>query len=132
MEQYLARFAWQGRFSRLFEPDALARGELVLQPLTLEYLSGGTIAGRQGLTVFDGAAGRPDGPLIVQGEVARRLDRMMEERLPCVLCLSGGAGSGKLFQIKHLLARHRQRGVFADLEGEDLSLIHILRARTTS
>ncbi len=44
---------------------------------------------------------------------------MMEERLPCVLCLSGGAGSGKRFQIKHLLARHRQRGVFADLEGED-------------
>ena len=118
MEQYLARFTCQGRFSRLFEREALARGELVLHPLTLEYLSGGTIADRQGMTVFDGAVRRPDGPLIVQGDAARRLDRMMEEQLPCVLCLSGGAGSGKRFQIEHLLARQKKRGIFADLEGE--------------
>lgn len=118
MEQYLARFTRQGRFSRLFEREALARGELVLHPLTLEYLSGGTIADRQGMTVFDGAVRRPDGPLIVQGDAARRLDRMMEEQLPCVLCLSGGAGSGKRFQIEHLLARQKKRGIFADLEGE--------------
>ena len=74
MEQYLARFTCQGRFSRLFEREALARGELVLHPLTLEYLSGGTIADRQGMTVFDGAVRRPDGPLIVQGDAARRLE----------------------------------------------------------
>ena len=119
MEQYLARFTQRGRFARLFRRDALERGELILHPLALEYLSSGTIENRPGLTVFDGTARRPDGPLIVQGEIARQLDRMMEQALRCVTCLSGGAGSGKRFQIEHLLSRWKARGVFADLESED-------------
>ncbi|MDR3766498.1 MAG: ATP-binding protein, partial [Butyricicoccus sp.] len=119
MEQYLARFTQRGRFARLFRRDALERGELILHPLALEYLSSGTIENRPGLTVFDGTTRRPDGPLIVQGEVARQLDRMMEQALRCVVCLSGGAGSGKRFQVEHLLSRWKARGVFADLESED-------------
>ena len=71
MEQYLARFTQRGRFARLFRRDALERGELILHPLALEYLSSGTIENRPGLTVFDGTARRPDGPLIVQGEIAQ-------------------------------------------------------------
>ena len=62
MEQYLARFAWQGRFSRLFEPDALARGELVLQPLTLEYLSGGDDRGPAGIDGVRRGGGPPGRP----------------------------------------------------------------------
>ena len=119
MEQYLARFARSGRFSRLFRRDALERGDLVLHPLTLEYLSGGRIEDRQGLTVYDGASRRPDGPLIVQGDTAHRLDRIMEGPADCVTCLTGAAGSGKRFQIEHMLSRWKMRGVFADLEGEN-------------
>ena len=119
MEQFLARFSRRGLFSRLFDQEALAQGALVLHPLTLEYLSSGAIEDRQGLTVFDGDCRKPDGPLIVQGEAARQLDRMMEEKLPCAVCLSGAAGSGKRFQIEHLLSRWKACGVFVDLEGED-------------
>ena len=35
------------------------------------------------------------------------------------MLLSGRAGSGKRFQVEHLMARHQARCVFADLEGED-------------
>ena len=89
-----------------------------MHPLALEYLSSGTIENRPGLTVFDGTARRPDGPLIVQGEIARQLDRMMEQALRCVTCLSGGAGSGKRFR-SNICSRVGRRGVFADLESED-------------
>ena len=85
----------------------------------LEYLSSGTLADRPGLTVFDGAVRHPDGSLIVQGNVAQRLDRMIEQKTDCVVCMSGGPGSGKRFQIEHLLSRWKRRGVFADLEGSE-------------
>lgn len=119
LEQYLARFSKKSRFSSLFQREELAQGNLTLHPLTLEFLSSGTIASRQGLEIFDGAAQRPDGPLIVQGETARQLDRMMMENLHCVTCLTGPVGSGKRFQLAHLFSRWKVCGVFADLEGED-------------
>lgn len=119
LEHYLARFSGRGRFAGLFSGEALARGELVLHPFVLEFLAGGTISDKTGLTVFDGARRRPDGPLTVQGDAARRLDRMMEKQADCVVCLSGGAGSGKRFQVEHLLSRWKKQGVFADLEGPD-------------
>lgn len=119
MEQFLARFTGDGRFAGLFDRESLRQGTLVLDPLVLEYLSSGTLADRPGLTVFDGAARHPDGGLIVQENVAQRLDRMLEQKTDCVVCMSGGPGSGKRFQIEHLLSRWKRRGVFADLEGSE-------------
>lgn len=119
MEQFLARFTGDGRFAGLFDRESLRQGTLVLDPLVLEYLSSGTLADRSGLTVFDGAVRHPDGSLIVQGNVAQRLDRMIEQKTDYVVCMSGGLGSGKRFQIEHLLSRWKRRGVFADLEGSE-------------
>lgn len=117
VEQYMARFSQQGLFTSLFQPDALANGSLMLRPLVLEYLSAGRIADIPGRQTYDGAARSPKERLIVQTEIARRLDGLMGTA--CVVCLSGGAGSGKRFQLEHLFSRQKVRGVFADLSGED-------------
>lgn len=102
MEQFLARFAGDGRFAGLFERESLWQGILVLHPLVLEYLSSGRLADRPGLTVFDGAVQHPDGGLIIQRNVAQRLDRTIKQKTACVVCLRGGPGSGKRFQTEHL------------------------------
>ncbi len=117
VEQYMARFSQKGLFISLFQPEALANGALVLRPLVLEYLSAGRIADTSRRQTYDGTAHSPKERLTIQTEIARRLDGLMDTA--CVVCLSGGAGSGKRFQLEHLFSRQKVRGVFADLSSED-------------
>jgi len=119
MEEYLSRFSRKNSFTRLFLPEQLTEGAMVLRETAVEFLSTGTIAARPGRALFDGAARRPDGPLAVQGELARRLDRVFSGPEDRCICLNGPAGGGKRFQVEHLMSRNREKCVFADLEGED-------------
>lgn len=119
MEQHVLRFGRKGEFTDLFRQDALESGSLELDPLVLEYLSGGVIGTHTGLTVFNGACDVPEHALAVQQDIGEQLDGVMAQTQACVVCLSGAPGSGKRFQLKHMLVRHRSRGVFADLECED-------------
>lgn len=118
MEEYLSRFSRADRFTGLFDADKLAAGVLVLRGLVLEFLSTGTVSDSPGRTLFDGALRKPDGALVIQQDLARRLDTILDDDTPCAVCLSGEAGSGKRFQVEHLMARRQARCVFADLEGE--------------
>ncbi len=116
MEQYLSRFSRKG-FRELFTPEALEENSLELHPMVLEFLSSGGINDSPGLEFFDGSRSKPEGRLIVQCGVARQLDLIMDEKEPLVICVTGAAGSGKRFQIKHLFCREKARVVFADLSG---------------
>lgn len=119
VEDYLARFSGHSVFLSLFQPEQLARGYLALRDIVIEYLATGTVADRPGRKLFDGAARKPDTPLVVQTETARELDRILDDPSRCVVMLSGPAGGGKRFQIEHLMSRRRSRCVFADLEGSE-------------
>ena len=119
MEDYLSRFSRKNSFTRLFRPEQLAEGAMVLRETAVEFLSTGSIASRPGRTFFDGVASRPDGPLAVQGELARQLDRVFSGAGERCICLSGPDGGGKRFQVEHLMGRNREKCIFADLEGEN-------------
>ena len=119
MEEYLSRFSRRDAFTGLFDREKLAAGALVLHPITLEFLSTGTVAPQAGLRLFDGSKDAPGGPLVIGQELARRLDAVYAEPGERVICLTGGPGSGKRFQCEHLMARGGTRCVFADLDCED-------------
>lgn len=118
VEEYLARFAGRDGFTRLFDPEQLEQGRLVLRETVTEFLATGTIANRPGRTLFDGGVKRPARPLEIQGEIARSLDVVLDDPAPCCVLITGQPGSGKRFQVEHLMARRKKRCVFADLEGE--------------
>ena len=118
MEEYLSRFARRDKFTSLFDRERLAAGQLVLRPSVLEFLSTGTVAPMPGLRIFDGAGEAPSGPLVIGQEAARRLDLLFREPGERVICLTGGPGTGKRFQVEHLMAREKQRCVFVSLDGE--------------
>lgn len=119
VEEYQARFFQPGGFLRLFDPEQLGQGKLMLREVAVQFLTSGSIPDHPGLTVFDGGKRRPRAPLVVQGKMARQLDGIMSAPDACRLMLSGGPGSGKRLQVEHLMARHRARCVFADLSGEN-------------
>ena len=134
MEEYLSRFARRDPFTGLFDPERLAAGQLVLVPTVLEFLSTGTVAPMPGLRLFDGAAEAPSGPLVIGQEAARRLDLLFREPGERVICLTGGPGSGKVFQVEHLMARTGQRCVFLSLDcdqPEERARDGVLAARLT-
>ena len=118
MEEYLSRFSRRDRFTQLFDQERLAVGQLMLQQGVQEFLSTGTVAPLPGLRLFDGARERPDGPLIIGQELARRLDLLYQEPGRRVISITGGAGVGKRFQVEHLMARSRHSCVFVELDGE--------------
>ena len=119
MESGLARFSRRdGVFYRLFLPEELALGRLVLRPVVTEFLNAGNLSDRPGRRMFDGARERPAGALVVQGEIARQLDCVMDDPADCCVFVYGPAGGGKKFQVEHLMARCRLKCVFADVEGE--------------
>lgn len=118
MEEYLSRFNRRDRFTGLLDRERLAAGQLVLRTAVLEFLSSGSVAPLPGIRVFDGASERPDHPLVIGQETARRLDLLFGEPGERVICLSGGAGAGKRFQVEHLIARNRSKCVFVDLDCE--------------
>ena len=134
MEEYLSRFARRDKFTSLFDRERLAAGQLVLRPSVLEFLSTGTVAPMPGLRIFDGAGEAPSGPLVIGQEAARRLDLLFREPGERVICLTGGPGTGKRFQVEHLMAREKQRCVFVSLDGErpeELAQEGVLVARLT-
>ena len=134
MEEYLSRFARRDKFTSLFDRERLAAGQLVLRPSVLEFLSTGTVAPMPGLRIFDGAGEAPSGPLVIGREAARRLDLLFREPGERVICLTGGPGTGKRFQVEHLMAREKQRCVFVSLDGErpeELAQEGVLVARLT-
>ena len=119
LETYLARFSGRGGFLQLFSRERLEQGSLTLNAVVVEYLSTGTLTDREGRWLFDGQHQEPERPLLIQQETARRLDAVLTNPAPCTVLLSGPEGTGKRFQVTHLMARQKDRCVFADLEGED-------------
>lgn len=114
----ISRFQ-SGGFTRLFDAAERSKGLLVLRREVVEFLANGTLRDCDAFRLFDGAAGvRPD-PLIIQQDVARRLDAAFLYPERCCIRLCGPEGSGKRFQIEHLFARQHARCVFSDLEGDD-------------
>ena len=118
-EAYRARLAGRGGFLRLFDRERLEQGNLTLRAPVREYLIAGALADTPDRRCFDGRTDRPDGPLVIHGETARRLDAALESADACTVLLSGPPGTGKRFQVAHLMARHRRRCVFADVSGGD-------------
>ena len=119
IESFLGRFSRQGGFRRLFQPEAMERGSLVLRDVVVEFLSTGTISQRPGRRIFDGTSRAAFRPMIVHGQVARQLDAVLDGSESSCVLLTGPAGGGKRFQVEHLMGRRQARCVFADLEGED-------------
>lgn len=117
--EFAPEFYRPSPFLSLFNWEQLREGQLVLEETVVQFLGGGEVPDREGRTTFDGAADQPSGPLVVQEECARQLDCAMTDERPCCVLLSGGEGSGKRFQVEHLMARHQSACVFADLEGQD-------------
>lgn len=116
----LARLAPRsGGFAALFEREALKKGGLVLRETVLEFLSSGAVSARPGLSVFRGASEKPEEPLDVHIDAARRLDAVMEESSACSVIITGEEGSGRRHQIKHLMARRGEDCVFAELPEND-------------
>ena len=134
MEEYLSRFSRRDVFTGLFDQERLAAGQLVLSALVLEFLSSGTIAPLPGLRLYDGAEEQPSGPLVIGCGTARRLDRLFQEPGRRIICLTGGPGAGKRFQVEHLMARTGQRCVFVSLDcdqPEERAREGVLAARLT-
>lgn len=118
MEECLSRFSRRDRFTELFDPARLSSGVLVLNQTVLEFLSTGAFTDSPGLRLFDGARQAPAGPMAVGGGLAGRLDAVLAQPGPCAVCLHGGPGAGKRFQVERLMVRRRECCVFADLETE--------------
>ena len=108
-----------GGFVHLFEPSELDKGLLALRREAVDFLANGTIRDGEAYHLFDSAGrGRLD-PLTIQEDVARQLDAAFAYPGSCCIRISGPSGSGKRFQVEHLMARQRERCVFADLAGDD-------------
>jgi len=134
MEEYLARFSQTDRFTGLFDVKQLEEGSLTLRRVVLEFLSTGTMGSSGDIRLFDGKLQVPRGDLVIGQTVARRLDVIFRESKECAVCISGGPGSGKRFQVEHLMRRQQARCVFADMavdKPEEEAREAILAARLT-
>lgn len=118
VERYLSRFSCRDVFTGLFDREKLAAGQLVLQSAVLEFLSTGTVAPLSGIRLFDGGVQRPNRPLVVGQDAARRLEFLLNEPGKRVICVTGAPGSGKRFQVEHLMSRLRRKCVFVELDCE--------------
>jgi SpoVK/Ycf46/Vps4 family AAA+-type ATPase len=118
VEDYISVFARRERFASLFDAASLENGLLLLRSFVTEYLSGGDVSLPGGVTLFDGDVDSPGCELITGRDIAARLDAVMRSDWGeggVALRVSGPEGSGKRFQIKHLMARLREKCVFADI-----------------
>ena len=115
----ISRFHSGGGMLRLFERSELDKGLLVLRREVVEFLANGTLSDCEAYRVFDGGAHARLDPLTIQQDVARQLDAAFTYPGQCCVRFSGPQGSGKRFQIEHLMARQRARCVFADLTGNE-------------
>ncbi len=108
-----------GGFVRLFQTSELEKGLLVLRREAVEFLANGTIRDGDAYHLFDAGMREKLDPLTIQEDVARQLDAAFVYPGRCCIRLSGPPGGGKRFQVEHLMARQRERCVFADLTGDD-------------
>lgn len=134
VEEYLARFSRRDRFTDLFDRKALDEGMLVLRPVVLEYLSSGTLKPSHGLRLYDGMEDEPQSPMVIGQALARQLDLIFTEPGECAVCISGLPGSGKRFQVEHLMDRFGWRCVFFDMNtdrSEEKIREAVLAARLT-
>ena len=115
----MSRFHSGGGFVRLFEQSELDNGLLVLRREVVEFLANGTLSDCETYRLFDGCDHEPLDPLSIQQDIAHQLDAVFSYPGRCCIRLSGPLGGGKRFQVEHLMARHRARCVFSDLEGDD-------------
>lgn len=115
----ISRFCGVGGFVRLFDGAELEKGLLVLRREVVEFLANGTLRDCAAYRLFDGSARGGLDPLAIQEDIARQLDAAFIYPGRCCIRLSGPPGSGKRFQVEHLMARQRRRCVFSDLEGDD-------------
>ncbi len=113
VEEYTAQFSRPSLFTSLFQREALAEGTLKLQPVVLEYLSAGTIAPKHGFKLFDGASQQPEAPLVVGRALESELEGFLDTAQAVVLM--GPEGTGRRFLVRHLMARQRQKCLFADV-----------------
>lgn len=115
VEEYTALFSRDSLFTSLFDGAALGEGNLCLRPAVLEYLSAGAITPGRGMELFDGAAAAPEDPLVIGEKLARELDAALGGR-PQAIALTGPEGSGRRFQLRHLMARRKAACLFVDME----------------
>ena len=118
VEALEARFFRRDTFTALFSRDALLEGGLVLRDMVTVFLSTGSTPDQPERTLFDPRRNPPSRPLVIHGETARQLDRILDDPAESCVLLNGPAGAGKRFQIEHLCARRGERCVFADLAGD--------------
>ena len=121
VETYLARFSRHDDSGAelIFDKEALQRGNLVLRDAVVEFLFSGTISDQQGCRLYDGTVNRPQNPLIVQQDIAKQLDQIMEDSGSFRVLMNGPSGGGKRFQLEHLMSRRGYRCVFADLGNDE-------------
>ena len=115
VEAYTAAFARESLFNSLFQREALLEGNLQLKPMVLAFLSAGSLESGNGLRIFDGAEETPADPLVIGRDLATALDGAMAGG-PQAIAITGPEGSGRRFQIQHLMARQKAKCLFADME----------------
>lgn len=115
VEEYKALFQQKSLLSSLFEPEALERGDLILCPEVTEYLSADTITAGAGMELFDGGEAEPEAPLVIGQEAARSLDAALQGGAYAIT-VAGCTGSGRRFQIRHLMRRRGEACLFVDME----------------
>jgi len=98
-------------FASLFDPESSE--QLKLRREVLDFLGGREPQVRYGMQLFRGEV---DEPMLTRFETARTLDNAMNTGGKRAILLSGPAGCGKCFQIRHLCSRQEADCLFADME----------------
>jgi AAA+ superfamily predicted ATPase len=129
MERYISMFSRPTPFTSLFDEEALSGGLLRLRAYVSDYLSGGEVSPPGGVAVYDGAVQAPPGELVTGLETAQRLDAVLASEWEGGLSLrvSGPEGSGKRYQIKHLMGRLGAKCVFADISAAGTDVAAFVR-----
>ena len=114
VEEYIPAFSAPRPFAALFDPEALLLGNLRLRSVVAGFLANGEIRTTCG-KLFDGARDKPPGSIVIRQTIADELDRALSsssKENAVVLC--GPPGSGRRFQLKHLMARQNKKCLFVD------------------
>jgi ATP-dependent 26S proteasome regulatory subunit len=114
-EEYAQRFREGDAFVSLFDRGALDEGVLKLRGFVLDYIISGKPRPPKGFELFDGAADGV-GELVTGGAVAERIDGAAGAELDSPFVqITGAAGSGRRFQLKHWAVRSGRSCLFADV-----------------
>jgi ATP-dependent 26S proteasome regulatory subunit len=114
-EEYAQRVRAGDAFVSLFDRGALDEGMLKLRGFVLDYIISGEPRPPKGFELFDGAADGV-GELVTGGAVAERIDGAAGAGLDSAFVqITGAAGSGRRFQLKHWAVRSGRACLFADV-----------------